>query len=175
MGTVIPSTWYPSISNKVQVWHLHVKLLISVQPPPCGWTRITKGDMTKIQMSLVITWVWINPIYYLRPQKTCNYSNAASRYWKFCSPIGHSDINTWLNHHCADETERFNGILIMLNDWTITVMSQSAWWHLTSPACHLFTQPFFQAQIKETIKAPCHWPLWGEFTRDQWIPLTNGQ
>ena len=28
----------------------------------------------------------------------------------------------------------------------------------------MFTQPFFQAQIKKTIKAPRHWPLWGEFT-----------
>ena len=27
----------------------------------------------------------------------------------------------------------------------------------------LFTQPFFQAQITENIKAPRHWPLWGEF------------
>ena len=26
----------------------------------------------------------------------------------------------------------------------------------------LFTQPFTQAQIKETMKAPRHWPLWGE-------------
>ena len=28
----------------------------------------------------------------------------------------------------------------------------------------LFTQPFVQAHIKEIIKAPRHWPLWGEFT-----------
>ena len=34
---------------------------------------------------------------------------------------------------------------------------------------------FFQAQIKENIKAPRHRPLWGEFTGDRWIPLTNGQ
>ena len=27
-----------------------------------------------------------------------------------------------------------------------------------------FTQPFIQTQIKETIKAPRHWPLCGEFT-----------
>ena len=26
-----------------------------------------------------------------------------------------------------------------------------------SPASRLFTQPFVQAQIKENIKAPCHW------------------
>ena len=23
-------------------------------------------------------------------------------------------------------------------------------------------------QIKENIKAPCHWPLWGEFASDRW-------
>ena len=32
-----------------------------------------------------------------------------------------------------------------------------------------------QAQIKENIKAPRHWPLWGEFTGDRWIPRTKGQ
>ena len=34
-------------------------------------------------------------------------------------------------------------------------------------ASRLFTQPFIQAQIKENIKAPRHWPLWGEFTGDR--------
>ena len=33
----------------------------------------------------------------------------------------------------------------------------------------------FQVQIKENIKALHHWPLWGESTGDQWIPLTKGQ
>ena len=28
---------------------------------------------------------------------------------------------------------------------------------------------------KKNIKAPRHWPLWGEFTDDQWIPRTKGQ
>ena len=37
------------------------------------------------------------------------------------------------------------------------------------------TQPFVQAQIKENIKAPRHWPLWGEFIGDQWIPRTKVQ
>ena len=27
-----------------------------------------------------------------------------------------------------------------------------------------------QAQIKENIKGPCHWPLCREFTGDRWIP-----
>ena len=34
----------------------------------------------------------------------------------------------------------------------------------------MFTQPFIQAQIKENIKAPRHWPLCGEVTGDRWIP-----
>ena len=33
----------------------------------------------------------------------------------------------------------------------------------------------FKAQIKENIKAPRHWPLWGEFTGDRWIPRTKDQ
>ena len=39
----------------------------------------------------------------------------------------------------------------------------------------LFTQPFVQAQIKESIKPPRHWPLWGKFTGDRWIPRTKSQ
>ena len=39
----------------------------------------------------------------------------------------------------------------------------------------LFTQPLIQAQIKENIKAPRHWPLCGELTGDRWIPRTKGQ
>ena len=34
---------------------------------------------------------------------------------------------------------------------------------------------YFQAQVKENIKAPRLWPLWGEFTDDRWIHLTKGQ
>ena len=48
-------------------------------------------------------------------------------------------------------------------------------WHLKLPASRLFTQPFIQAQIKENIKAPRHWPLRGEITGDRWIPRTKGQ
>ena len=44
-----------------------------------------------------------------------------------------------------------------------------------SPASRLFTQPFIQAQVKENIEAPRHWPLCGEFTGDRWIPRAKGQ
>ena len=46
---------------------------------------------------------------------------------------------------------------------------------LKSPASRMFTQPFIPTQMKENIKAPRHWPLYGEFTGDRWIPRTNGQ
>ena len=48
-------------------------------------------------------------------------------------------------------------------------------WRLRSPHSRLFTQSFIQAHIKENIKAPRHWPLWGEFTGGRQIPRTNGQ
>ena len=46
----------------------------------------------------------------------------------------------------------------------ISVTSSRARWHLKSPASRLFAKPFILAQFKENIKAPCHWPLCGEFT-----------
>ena len=51
-----------------------------------------------------------------------------------------------------------------------TVTSPWMRWRLKSPALRVLTQPFIQAQIKENIKAPCHWPLCWKFTGDRWIP-----
>ena len=48
-------------------------------------------------------------------------------------------------------------------------------WHhnehdgVSNPQTH-HTHPFIQMQIKENIKALCHWPLCGEFTGYRWIP-----
>ena len=39
-----------------------------------------------------------------------------------------------------------------------------------SPASRLFTQAFIQAQIKENIETPRHWPLCWEFTGDREFP-----
>ena len=41
-----------------------------------------------------------------------------------------------------------------------------------TPPSPLFTHPFIQAQIKENIKAPPHWPLCGQFTGDK-RPVTR--
>ena len=52
-------------------------------------------------------------------------------------------------------------------------MTSWAWCNLKSLASRLFAQPFVQVQIKENIKVPHHWPLWGESTGDrlpaQWV------
>ena len=61
-----------------------------------------------------------------------------------------------------------------LNQTPITLTSWWARWRLKSPASPLFNQPIIQAQITESIKAPRHWSLGGEFTGDRWIPRTNG-
>ena len=57
----------------------------------------------------------------------------------------------------------------------ITMTSYWARWRLKSPVSRLFTQTLIQAQIKENINAPRHWPLWGEFTGDRWILRTKDQ
>ena len=56
---------------------------------------------------------------------------------------------------------------------SITVTSQWARWRLKSLTPRLFVQPFVQAQVKENIKAPRHWPLWRESTGYWWVPLTK--
>ena len=59
--------------------------------------------------------------------------------------------------------------------YIITMTSSWGRWRLKSPPARLFTQPFIQAQMKENIKAPRHWPMCGECTCDRWIPHKNGQ
>ena len=66
-------------------------------------------------------------------------------------------------------------IRVVLSPTLITVTPQWVQWHLKSPVSRLFTQLFIQAQIKENVKAPHHWPLCGELTGDQLIPCTKGQ
>ena len=38
-----------------------------------------------------------------------------------------------------------------------------------------FLNRLFRCRTKKNIKAPRHWPLWGEFTGDRWIPLTKAE
>ena len=47
--------------------------------------------------------------------------------------------------------------------WSIHITITSWWarWHPKSAASWFFTQPFIRTQIKENIKVPRRWPLWG--------------
>ena len=55
-------------------------------------------------------------------------------------------------------------ICVVLQPINITVKSKWACRRPTSPAFPLLSQALAQqVQIKENIKAPRHWPLWGEF------------
>ena len=56
------------------------------------------------------------------------------------------DLNQMINH--------YNDIIMGMMVSQITGVS-------------VVSQPFIQAHIKENIKAPCHWPLCGEFTNDR--------
>ena len=76
------------------------------------------------------------------------------------------DRNLWPNHLCS----------LLLEFWV------SLQWRHNERDGVLNHQPYdcllsrlFKAQIKENIKAPRDWLLWGEFTGDRWIPRTKGQ
>ena len=48
---------------------------------------------------------------------------------------------------------------ITLKLFCIIVTSWWVWWRFKSPTFPLFAQLLVQTQIKENIKAPCHWPF----------------
>ena len=50
------------------------------------------------------------------------------------------------------------------NPVLITVTLWCGRWRLKLPVSRFFTHVFIQTQIKENVKAPRHWPLWGKFT-----------
>ena len=88
-------------------------------------------------------------------------------YWTNCLPIFQYHQKHW-------SPVEYHGHIGQLSPH-ITVTSWWERWRLKSPTSRLFTQLFIQAQIKENIKAPRHWPLCGKFTGDRWISHTNGQ
>ena len=75
--------------------------------------------------------------------------NSQSAYYFMCL------INCWLH---VTRTRKMTKPITKTSYWEQ--------WRLKSPASTFFTQSFNQAQIKENIKAPSHWPWCG----DRWIP-----
>ena len=94
--------------------------------------------------------------------------------WKCLGNGGHFFGRRWVN---TRNTKRAREIFFfdcrgMSLKWrtVIAYPRRNSWTH--DLPMH---QPLIQAQIKENIKAPLHWPLWGEFTGDWWIPRTKDQ
>ena len=106
---------------------------------------------------------------------TCNTCMSNKEWpWRCCVLFCCGDIVTSGCIHVIHQVTRSNDLracnTIILLPLFVTVTSQWARCCLESPASPVFTQPFIQAQIKENINAPRHWPLCGEFTGDRWFP-----
>ena len=125
--------------------------------------------------------IWLLP--YVENSETSCYQlcrhefSSILQIWMFSIPdlenIKCNTHQTWLGYsHSLDLP---NATFSLTWYYHITMTSQWARWRLKSPASRLFIQPFIQVQIKENIKAPRHWPSWGEFTSDRWTPETKGQ
>ena len=125
-----------------------------------GWTSLA---MSFNQLSLLRRSrdQWINPLWH----------NCITWCIVTCSATSHYLNQYWLVVTWAVRSKlQCNSIhLFHYNDVIMSPMASQ----ITSLT--MFTQPFTQTQIKEHIKAPCHWPLWGEFTGHRWIPRTKGQ
>ena len=69
--------------------------------------------------------------------------------------------------HCSHTEERFSDIWRQYGDLVDSLGRHSH--SVVAVLCDggLITQPFIQAQIKENIKAPRHWPLRGEFNGER--------
>ena len=99
-------------------------------------------------------WIWINTSceFIMNDCITTTKQSTTKPYAYF---LGYT-----VRRHCASMCHIYGAITLR--------------WRHKSPASRLFAQPFIQAKMKENIKAPRHWPLWGEFTVVRWIPPHTG-
>ena len=84
--------------------------------------------------------------------------NAASMERTIFRKPTHTDkyINFLSHYPIVHKRSVMRTLKVRANQYFITIWVR---WRLKSPASPLFTQTFIQAQIKENIKAPRHWPL----------------
>ena len=117
---------------------------------------------------------------------TCSFAGVKTVFYIYLEiKSGFSPVVSYLHHHMLMTIivrkytkSKSNKVLLTEHDRfyiNITVIPYWLRWHLKSLASGLFTGLLVQVNMKENIKAPYHWPLWGEFTGDQWIPWTKGQ
>ena len=103
---------------------------------------------------LLMTWWQNNSRHYMiKPDSKVRGANMG--------PIWGRQDPGWPHELCFLGKYRCKSLGIYIQYINHSLQCQWARWHLKSPASQLFTQPFIQTQIRENIKAPCHWPLCG--------------
>ena len=105
---------------------------------------------------------WSNAVSIVTEHRESPLSTSITLAYNVTSAAANNEIYKWLwicHIHKYDDydDDRFSDVIMGVMAFQIT----------KSPALPLFIKPFVEAQIKENIKAPRHWPLCGEFTSDQ--------
>ena len=125
---------------------------------------IMRGTGSLLLLFCLLIYPWLQAILYLIPyhvlEKTCTTIHIP-KLW-FYTRYQRSYRGWEKMTNLSRSTPKYNDAIMG------TMASQIT-------CSRLFTPRFIEAQIKESIKAPRHWPLCGEFTGDRWIPRTNGQ
>ena len=137
------------------------------------WKTCSLNLSQTIIISISTSWIW--------PQGDIIKKNISTIISK--TMFQNKETTAWISNYTPTNFTGCNYFSMTLNSLMTAHISPYCGWslqrrhngRLKSPASPLFTQPFIEAQIKENIKAPRHWPLWGEFTVDRWIPRKNGQ
>ena len=125
----------------------HLMISLSLSPPP------SLRQSSQWISSRSIKWCW----ELSRSHITHGDVKGAFRY--FNSPASRLFFQQWpidSPHKWPVMRKPFRCYNICMN---IRMTSKWARWRLKSPASRLFIQAFIQAQIKENIKAPPHWPV----------------
>ena len=144
--------------------------------------RKSKGYVYSIWVYKVLG-IWK---FYYRVKKITSFMHKTVNRGKKCDEMsnywtGQWDMIRYLIFHEQNLQNTHNFAYVISNSYKGEIVIfwsslQSLQWRhnerLISPAFLLFTQPFVRL-IREITKSPRHWPLWGEFTGDQWIPRTK--
>ena len=135
---------------------------------PHYWPFVHKGQWRGALMFSLI-WAWINGWVNSREAGDLRRHRAHYDVIVMITRIKGDVMNDAFLHRLNMDSERMKWSIHELwlkLGFTITMTSWWARWRFNPSTSRLFTQPYDQAHIKEIIKAPRHWPLWGKFTGD---------
>ena len=82
------------------------------------------------------------------------------------------DISTCFSHSIIVWSIKYVYAIFYLDHYSDVILSTMAS-QITSLT--IVCSTVYSGVDQRNIKAPCHWPLCGEFTADRWIPRTKGQ